>query len=121
MFVDVQLRAGPPTLSRLSLSRGYGYPPANGLYLTFRLSISNLGQVPVIVGPAQFSLDVGGGERHVTSYDGNAPYDGSRVQLDKAVLLPGKSVNKPLTFDVARSSGQLIYAPEGKPAIRWRF
>jgi hypothetical protein len=118
--VALLARVGRPAVSHAALG-SYGYPPANGTYLSFPVRLRNTGQVTVLVKPTQFSVDVGGAETHVTSYDGSAPYSGARAQLDPVPLAPGESVAHPLTFDVDASHGTLTYAPGGKPAIRWVF
>lgn len=118
--IDLRLTAGAPSVSHTALS-SYAYAPARGSYLTFPITIRNRGQVPVLVKPTDFSVDVGGAETHVTSYDGNAAYSGAHQQLDATALSPGQTVHKPLTFDVSSARGVLTYAPERRPAIRWRF
>jgi hypothetical protein len=118
--VDLVMTAGRPTVSHTALS-SYAYAPAHGSYLTFQLSIRNRGQVTVLVKPTDFFVDVGDGETHVTSYDGNAAYSGAHQQLDPTALQPGQTVSKPLTYDAGATHGVLTYAPERKPAIRWRF
>jgi len=118
--VDLVLTVSRPVVSHAALS-SYAYPPVHGSYLTFRISMANRGQVTVLVKPTDFTVNVGGGQSKVTSYDGNAPYSGARQQLDTTALAPGQSVSKPLTYDVSHVHGVLSYAPERKPAIRWRF
>jgi hypothetical protein len=57
----------------------------------------------------------------VTSYDGNSPYSGASRQLDTTELQAGDRVGAPLTFDTAWKHGRFVYAPDGSPAVVWRF
>lgn len=118
--IDLILTAGSPSVSHTALS-SYAYAPAHGSYVTFEITIRNHGEVPVLIRPTDFFVDVGGDETHVTSYDGNAAYSGAHQQLDATQLSPGQSVRKPLTYDVSSLHGTLVYAPGRRPAIRWRF
>ena len=36
-------------------------------------------------------------------------------------LSPGENYSAPLTFDVRSTHGVLSYAPDGSPAVSWRF
>jgi hypothetical protein len=118
--VALRLAAAKPSISRERLSSSYGYAPAHGYYVTFRVVIANTGRKPVQVTPANFFVRIGAKGR-VTSYDGNAPYSGASAQLDPTVVEPGDRVRAPLTFDVGARHGRLAYAPDGSPAVIWRF
>jgi hypothetical protein len=118
--VALRLRATGPEISRTSLSSTHGYPPSHGYYVTFRVSIANVGRQPVGVGPGDFAVVVGGRGR-VTSYDGNSPYSGAGRQLDPTELLPGDVVRAPLTFDVRSRHGRLGYYPDRTAAVTWVY
>jgi hypothetical protein len=116
----LRMTVSRPTVSTTSLSRGYGYSPQHGHYVTFGLTIRNTGKVPVTVGPLDFLVRTPGIARTTTD-DGNAPYSGSSRQLDQTELAAGHQVRNQLTFDVADPSGTLFYAPGGDRAIGWTF
>ena len=118
--VGLRLRASTPRVSRTSLSSSYGYAPARGYYVTFRLVVVNVGRRPVSLSPRDFVLRIPGRGR-VTTYDGNAPYSGASAQLDATVLDAGQRVAAPLTFDVSRPHGRLAFAPDGSNAVVWTF
>ena len=118
--VVVTLTAARPTLSRSRLSASYGYPPANGYYVTFRMTVANIGRRTIALSPRDFFVRISDGAR-VTTYDGNAPYSGAARQLDQTLLEPGDRVSAPLTFDVDGRHGRLAYAPDGSAAIIWTF
>jgi hypothetical protein len=118
--VSLTMTASRPSLSRERLSSSYGYAPANGVYVTFRMTISNTGTRTIALSPREFYVRVGDGGR-VTTYDGNAPYSGASRQLDQTLLEPGDRVRAPLTFDVDGRHGRLAYAPDGSAAIIWTF
>jgi hypothetical protein len=119
--VSLRLVAGRPDLSRTRLSSSYGYPPAHGWYVTFRLTIRNTGTKPIALSPADFYLRVAGRTGRLDTTDGNAPYSGASAQLDPTILDPGDSVRSPLTFDASGTHGRLAYAPDGSAAIIWTF
>jgi len=118
--VSMRLTASRPQVSRGRLSRSYGYPPARGYYVTFSLTIVNTGSQPVDLGPPNFHVRIPG-EGVVTSYGGNAPYSGAPRQLDNTELAPGESLHAPLTFDVRRPHGVLMYLPDRTAAVTWQF
>jgi hypothetical protein len=117
---SLRLTASRPRVSRGRLSPSYGYPPARGYYVTFALTIVNTGSQPVDLGPPNFHVRITG-EGVVTAYDGNAPYSGASRQLDSTELAPGESVRAPLTFDVRRPHGVLMYLPDRSAAVTWQF
>jgi hypothetical protein len=118
--VALRLRATGPEISRTSLSSSHGYPPSHGYYVTFRLTITNVGRRPVGVGPGDFAVVVDG-EGRVTSYDGNSPYSGGGRQLDPTELGPGDVVRAPLTFDVHNRHGRFGYYPDRSAAVTWVY
>lgn len=118
--VSLHLRASKPSVSRTRLSSSYGYAPARGYYVTFRITIANTGSAPIDIGPANFHVRIPG-EGTVTTYSGNAPYSGASEQLDATELDPGQSLNGPVTFDVRRPHGVLSYLPDRSAAVNWRF
>jgi hypothetical protein len=118
--VGLRLRASRPRLSRTSLSSSYGYPPARGYYLTFRLAVVNTGRRTISLSPRDFVVRIPG-RGQVTSYDGNAPYSGASEQLDATELDAGQRLTGSLTFDVSRRHGRLAFAPDGSPAVVWTF
>lgn len=118
--VSLRLTATRPKVSRGRLSSSYGYPPARGYYVTFSLTIVNTGSQPVDIGPPNFHVRIPG-EGVVTAYDGNAPYSGAPRQLDNTELEPGDRLSAPLTFDVRRPHGSLLYLPDRSAAVTWRF
>jgi len=118
--VSLRLTASRPQVSRGRLSRSYGYPPARGYYVTFSLTIVNTGSQPVDLGPPNFHVRIPA-EGVVTSYDGNSPYSGAPGQLDNTELAPGESLRAPLTFDVRRPHGVLMYLPDRTAAVTWQF
>lgn len=118
--VAIRLRATGPKLSRTQLSSSHGYPPAHGYYVTFHVTVVNLGHKPVGISPDDFATVVQGQGR-VTSYEGNAPYSGGARQLDPTELAPGDSVRAPLTFDVSRPHGRFGYYPDRTAAIVWVY
>jgi len=118
--VVLRLSASVPSSSRTRLSTTHGYPPAHGFYVTFRMTIANLGSKPVMLGPGNFVVVIAH-EGRLTSYDGNAPYSGAPAQLDTTEIDPGDVVRAPLTFDVRRPHGTLLFVPDTSAAITWRF
>jgi hypothetical protein len=118
--VSLRLRASQPRVSRTRLSSSYGSGPARGYYVTFAITIVNTGSRSVDLGPANFHVRLPG-EGVVTSYDGNAPYSGASQQLDTTQVDPGETVRAPLTFDVRRPHGSLLFLPDSSPAVTWRF
>lgn len=118
--VSLRLTASRPQVSRTRLSSSYGYGPAHGYYVTFDLTIVNTGTEPVDMGPPNFHVRIPG-EGVVTAYDGNAAYSGASRQLDNTELAPGESLRAPLTFDVRRPHGVLMYLPDRSAAVTWRF
>lgn len=118
--VSLRLTASRPQVSRGRLSHSYGSPPARGYYVTLTLTIVNTGSQPVDLGPPNFHVRIPG-EGVVTAYDGNAPYSGAPSQLDSTQLDPGDRVRAPLTFDVRRPHGVLMYLPDRSAAVTWRF
>src|SRR5205085_10829314 len=98
----------------------YGYPPQHGWYVSFRVTVENVGVQSVELGPLDFFARIA---RHgrVTVDDGNAPYSGASAQLDRTQLDPGQTERGPLTFDVSRPHGRLVFAPDGSPAVTWTF
>lgn len=118
--VTLTIRASRPSISRTRLSSSYGYPPANGYYVTFQMTIVNTGSDPVAIGPSSFRVRVRG-QGVVTVTSGNAPYSGASSQLDSTEIDPGESLSGPLTFDVRRVHGTLEYAPDKSAAITWVF
>jgi hypothetical protein len=118
--VILRLRASAAHVSRTSLSATYGYPPSHGYYVTFRLTIANTGRKPVQIGPGNFVVAIPG-EGRVTSYDGNGPYSGAHTQLDNTEVAPGEIVQAPLSFDVRRPHGRLLFVPDSSAAVVWRF
>lgn len=118
--VSLVLTAAEPTVSKTALSSSYGYGPANGVYVTFRLTITNTGRRTIAISPRDFYVRVGDGGR-VTTYDGNAPYSGAPRQLDQTLLEAGDRMRAPLTFDVDGRHGRLAYAPDDSAAIIWTF
>ena len=118
--VSMRLTTSAPRVSTTRLSRSYGHPPARGYYVTFTLTIVNTGSRPVDLGPPNFHVRIPG-EGVVTAYDGNAPYSGAPTQLDNTELAPGERVRAPLTFDVRRPHGVLMYLPDRSAAITWSF
>jgi hypothetical protein len=118
--VALRLRATGPRVRRTRLSSTHGYPPAHGYYVTFRVTVVNIGRKPIGIGPGDFATVVPG-EGRVTSYEGNAPYSGAARQLDPTELAPGDSVRAPLTFDVSKPHGRFGYYPDRSPAIIWVY
>jgi hypothetical protein len=120
--VSVRITAAKPTVSTTRLSPNYGYPPANGYYVTFRMTILNTGSRPVILGPHNFYVDIPQ-QGKVTTYDGSAAYSGSPHQLDTTEVDIGQRLSAPLTFDVRSTHGRLVFAPHdaATPAIIWSF
>jgi hypothetical protein len=118
--VALRLTASRPSVSRTRLSSSYGYPPAHGFYVTFRLTVVNTGTRPVRLGPKDFVVAIAG-QGTVTSYDGNAPYSGASSQLDNTELEPGDRIHAPLTFDVRTPHGRLAFKPDRTRAVTWRF
>ncbi|MBV9291230.1 MAG: DUF4352 domain-containing protein [Frankiales bacterium] len=117
---SVSITASRPSVSTHALSSSYGYPPSHGHYVTFHLTVVDIGSTPVLVDPHDFALHVTG-EGTVSSYDGNAPYSGASSQLDRTQLEPGDKVTAPLTFDVRTPHGRLTYSPDRSPAVVWTF
>ena len=118
--VSLRLTASAPRASTTRLSSSYGHPPARGYYVTFTLTIVNTGTRPVDIGPPNFHVRIPK-EGVVTAYDGNAPYSGAPTQLDSTELAPGDRVRAPLTFDVRRPHGVLMYLPDRSAAVTWTF
>jgi hypothetical protein len=118
--VSVRITAAKPSVSTTRLSPNYGYPPANGYYVTFRLTIVNTGSRPVIIGPHNFYVDIPQ-QGKVTTYDGSAAYSGSPHQLDTTEVEIGQRLTAPLTFDVRSTHGKFVFAPHDEAAIIWTF
>jgi hypothetical protein len=117
---SLQISVSPASTSSTRLSTSYGYAPANGHYVTFRITIRNTGRIPIVVQRLDFWVRTPGAKKTTTD-DGNAPYSGSGTELDTTELTPGEKVSNNLTFDVATASGTLLYGPNGKPALAWTF
>lgn len=118
---SLRVAVGRPSRSTTRLSDSYGDAPAHGHYVTFRLTITNTGRVPIVIQRLDFWVKTPGA-RKTTTDDGNAPYSGSGSQLDTTELEPGDRVTNNLTFDVADPTGTLFYGPGGKrPALAWTF
>ena len=119
--MSLRLTAARPSISRTRLSSSYGYPPEHGFYVTFTMTVVNHGSQPLRIGPLDFFTQVPAGGRKTTTEDGAAPYSGASAQFDNTFLDPGESYSAPLTFDVSATHGVLSYAPDGSPAVSWRF
>lgn len=117
---SLTITAGVPSVSKNRLSPTYGYPPEHGYYVTFPLVIKNTGQAQLLIERLDFYVKTPGLGK-ITTNDGAAPYSGSPQQLDTTLLAAGKTLRKPLTFDVSTPSGTFYYAPGGKPSIAWTF
>jgi hypothetical protein len=117
---SLHVAVSAPSVATTSLSKSYGYPPANGHYVTFRLTITNTGRVPVLIRRLDFWVQTPGAARTTTD-EGNAPYSGSGTQLDTTQLNPGDRVSNNLTFDVTHPTGTLFYGPGGHRALAWTF
>ena len=119
--VAVRITADKPSVSTTRLSSSYGYPPANGYYVTFEMTIQNTGRRAVILGPHNFYVTIPT-QGQVTTYDGNAAYSGSDHQLDTTEIEVGQRLRAPLTFDVRQTHGQLVFhTRQGRPTIFWSF
>jgi hypothetical protein len=118
--VVLRLAVSTPTTSTSRLSPSYGYPPQHGHYVSFRVTVANLGSRTVAMSPSYFYVRVPG-QGKVTVTDGNAPYSGASAELDNTEIDPGQVDKGPLTFDVVRTHGKLVFAPDGSPAITWVF
>lgn len=118
--VSLRIRASRPGLSRQRLSSSYGYAPQHGYYVTFLVTIANVGTSSVDIGPGDFYVRVSR-QGKVTTLMGNAPYSGASAQLDTTQLDAGQSLSGPLTFDVVGAHGTLSFAPDGSPAISWTY
>jgi hypothetical protein len=117
---SLRVTVSRPSVSTNRLSSSYGYPPARGRYVTFRVTLVNTGAVAVDIRRLDFAVRTPGLPRTTTD-DGNSPYSGSGSQLDTTELSPGQRVSNDLTFDVRTASGTLRYSPGGKTALAWTF
>lgn len=117
---SLTITAGVPSVSTTRLSPSYGYAPEYGYYVTFPLVIRNTGQASLLIERLDFYVKTPKLGK-VTTNGGDAPYSGSPQQLDSTLLAPGKTIRKPLTFDVSVPKGTFYYAPGGKPTIAWTF
>ena len=117
---SLTITAHVPSKSKNRLSPTYGYPPANGYYVTFPLTIKNTGQASLLIERLDFYVKTPGLGK-ITTNDGEAPYSGSPQQLDSTLLAPGKKLTNNLTFDVSHPKGTFYYAPGGKPSVAWTF
>ena len=118
--VALKLRATKPSVSTHRLSSSYGYGPARGYYVSFVVTIANVGTRSVAIGPGDFFVQVSR-QGKVTTLMGNAPYSGASAQLDTTQLDAGESVTGPLTFDVRSPHGSLAFAPDGSAAVTWTY
>jgi hypothetical protein len=115
------IKAAGPSVSRNRLSPSYGYAPAHGYYITFKITIKDVGSSPIVIQRLDFWVVVPGLGK-INTNEGNAPFSGSPRQLDTTELTSGGHVSNNLTFDVSHPSGTLYYGPGGhKPTIAWRF
>jgi Domain of unknown function (DUF4352) len=118
--VALRLRVSQPRMATSRLSSSYGHPPQHGHYVSFTVTVTNTGTRPVDISTSYFFVRIPG-QGKVTVNDGNAPYSGASAQLDNTQLDPGQTDRGPLTFDVARVHGKLVFAPDRRPAITWLF
>jgi hypothetical protein len=116
---SITVRATGPKASRGKLG-SYGYPPQNGYYLVFRVTLKNDTSGQLQVSPLDFIADVGAA-KHVTVHDGNSKYSGAGPQLDPTFLAPGEHRTAQVTFDVSGTHGRLVYAPGGDTVCSWTF
>lgn len=118
--VAALMKMEKPKVSRNRLSKGYGYPPARGYYVTFPVKILNDGEDSLVIDRLDFFVRIPGHGKTNTD-GGNAPYSGAKVQLDTTPLTTGESVSNFLTFDVSVPHGKFVYGPGGKVSVAWRF
>lgn len=118
--VSLRLVVSAARTSTTRLSSSYGYPPQRGHYVTFRVTVTNTGRRRVDVLTSYFYVRIRG-QGKVGVEDGNAPYSGASAQLDNTQLDPGQTERGPLTFDVVRPHGALVFAPDRTPAVTWVF
>lgn len=118
--VALKIRATKPSVSTHRLSSSYGYAPAHGYYVTFVVTLANVGTSAVAIGPGDFFVQVSR-QGKVTTLMGNAPYSGASAQLDTTQLDAGQSLSGPLTFDVRSPHGSLAFAPDGSAAVTWTY
>jgi hypothetical protein len=116
---SLTVQATGPKASRDKLG-SYGYPPQNGHYLVFTVTVTNDTSGQVKVGPLDFSVAVDDA-KHVTVQDGNSKYSGAGPQLDQTFLSPGETRHAQVTFDVSGTHGRLTYAPNGDTVCAWNF
>ncbi|MBV9487543.1 MAG: DUF4352 domain-containing protein [Frankiaceae bacterium] len=116
----LDINVGQPAVSHDRLSTTHGYPPQHGSFVTFKLTIRNIGKVPVLISRLDFYVDTQGAS-HTTTDDGNSPVSGSESQLDSTQLSRGEHLTNYLTFDVAHTSGTFFYAPHHDKSLAWRF
>ncbi len=116
---SLTVRATGPETSQRKLG-SYGYPPRNGHYLVFTVTLTNDTGGQVKLGPLDFFVTVGDAD-HVTVHDGNAKYSGAGPQLDPTFLSPGQHRSAQITFDVSGTHGRLTYAPDGETVCYWTF
>lgn len=115
------IKIEPPKLSRSRLSSSYGYAPAHGYYVNFRIKMYNDGKKPILVDRLDFWV-VTAGSGKVNTNQGNAPFSGAPEQLDTTELESGQGVSNYLAFDVSSPHGTFYYGPGGKKAsVSWRF
>lgn len=116
----LRLTVSRPTWSRTSLSRDYGKTPRNGFYLSVQARVTSVGGQSALVSGEDFYVLLADGKK-VTTNDGNGPYSGASQAFATTALDPGETVTGPLTFDVAKQRGQVVFAPASAPACSWRF
>jgi hypothetical protein len=116
----LDINVGRPRISHTRLSTTHGYPPLHGSYVTFKLTIHNIGKVPILISRLDFFVQTQGAAKTTTD-DGNSPASGSDSQLDTTQLEGGEHVTNYLTFDVEHPSGTFFYAPHHDKSLAWRF
>jgi hypothetical protein len=95
----------------------HGVKPAHGYYVSISIAVLNTGSQPLTLEPEDFWVEPG----RITFISGHATESGAPTQLINTTLGEGQRFRSVLTFDVARPHGVLVFSPNRRIHVLWRF